>query len=225
MNQICHAHFAHIDTWLFDMDNTLYEVSNGLLEQIHERMHLYLMQHYGIHQGEAITRRQALFQQYGTTLMGLIQTESIDPHYYLEFVHDIDISNVNAKPELAQLIARLPGRKLVFTNAAKHYALKVAQRLGIYQHFEAIFDIADAGFVSKPNQQPYQYLCQQHKVKPNHSAFFDDMSRNLIPAAQMGMRTIWVNHNNPQSNHYQGHTDIHFETDNLTQFLQQQVLK
>ena len=225
MHQACHPDFSHIDTWLFDMDNTLYDVSDGLLDQVHDRMHLYLMQHYGIDQHEAISRRQALFQQYGTTLMGLIQRESIDPHHYLEFVHEVDLSNLTPKPELSSLISRLPGRKLIFTNAAKQYAQKIAQRLGIDQHFEAVFDIADAGFVSKPNQQPYQQICQQHHIDPARAIFFDDMSRNLIPAAQMGMRTVWLNHDNPDGNHCQGHAEIHFETNNLAQFLQQQVLQ
>lgn len=225
MSTLCHPDFAHVNTWLFDMDNTLYDVSDGLLDQVHERMHLYLMQHYGIDEAQAISRRQALFQQYGTTLMGLIQSESIDPHYYLQFVHEVDLSNITEKPELSTLIGRLPGRKLIFTNAAKHYAIKVAQKLGIAHHFEAVFDIADAGFVSKPHQQPYQYICQQHDIDPTRAIFFDDMSRNLIPAAQMGMRTVWLNHHNPDGNHAQGHASIHFETNNLTQFLQTQVLQ
>lgn len=179
--------------WLFDLDNTLYPPSCRLFDQVDRRMGEFVQAFLGLADPQAARRVQkAYLRDYGTTLRGLMEVHGLRPDDYMAYVHAIDLSPVRPDPALDAALAALPGRKLVFTNASEAHAVNVMDRLGVARHFEAVFDIAAADYVPKPVREPYERLIARHAVQPEAAVFFDDMVRNLAPAAALGMTTVWV---------------------------------
>ena len=183
---------AAAEVWLFDLDNTLYPAECRLFDQIHARMREYIVDLLSVDEEEATRLRRKYFVEHGTTLTGLMRHHAIDPDHFLAFVHDIDVSAVMPNPSLDAALSRLAGRKLIFTNADTGHAENVMARLGVGHRFEAIFDIADAGYRPKPDPVPYARIVEKYGVDPGGAVMLDDMSRNLGPAAAMGMTTVWI---------------------------------
>jgi putative hydrolase of the HAD superfamily len=181
-----------IDCWIFDLDNTLYPASCNLFVQIQRRMDEYIAALFGLGLEEAARRRGALFREHGTTLRGLMLRHGIDPHAFLDYVHRIDMTHVPADPALAAALAALPGRKLIFTNGSVAHAENVLGHLGLAAQFEGIFDIAASEWMPKPDPTPYQALIRRFDVVPERAAMVEDMAKNLVPAAALGMTTVWL---------------------------------
>jgi putative hydrolase of the HAD superfamily len=182
----------HVEHWVFDLDNTLYPARSNLFAQIDRRMGEYIRSHYDLPEAEAKALQKRLFRDYGTTLRGLMNEREIDPGPFLEFVHDIDISAIGPSPTLAAALADLPGRKIVFTNGSVRHAERVLGRLGVVSQFDGIFDIVAAGYVPKPDPGPYRAMLDLYGLAPQSTAMVEDMARNLLPAHQLGMTTVWV---------------------------------
>ncbi len=189
---------GHIDSWIFDLDNTLYPASAQLFAQIDVRMGGFIERLLGVDAVEARRVQKELFHSHGMTLPGLMARHQVDPHDFLAHVHDVDIDVVAPHPELAALIARLPGRKFVFTNADAPYAEKVLARLGLSNSFDALHDIHALGYVPKPQAPAYAHLCAAHGIDPNRALFVEDMARNLVPAKAIGMTTVWIDNGSEQ---------------------------
>jgi len=183
---------AGLDVWIFDLDNTLYPASCDLFPQIERRMGEFIANHFGVPRDEARRRQKRFFREHGTTLRGLMVEHGIDPLPYLDYVHAIDLTAIEPSPALERALARLPGRKLVFTNASRRHAEAVMARLEVGHHFEAIHDIADAGYLPKPDPAAYAGLVRRHRIDPARACLIEDMARNLPPAAALGMTTAWV---------------------------------
>ena len=186
------ADLAHIDTWIFDLDNTLYPSSSRLFDQVSHRIGAFIATALDVDHVEAKRLQKSYFREYGTTLRGLMLKHGMDPAPFLEFVHDIDLSPIAQSDALEAALGRLPGRKLVFTNADAPYAERVMARLGIGHHFSEIYDIEAADWVPKPFPQAYERLADVHDVEPKSAILFEDILRNLAPAAALGMATVWV---------------------------------
>ncbi len=186
------ADLAHIETWIFDLDNTLYPASSRLFDQVDRRIGAFIADFFDVAHDEAKRLQKSYFREYGTTLRGLMTKHDMEPGPFLEFVHDIDLSPLAPSPELEAALGRLPGRKLVFTNADEPYAERVMDRLGIGHHFSAIYDIAAADWIPKPAPDAYARLASRHDVNCARAVFFEDILRNLAPAAALGMTTVWV---------------------------------
>ena len=184
--------FAHVDTWVFDLDNTLYPANSALWPQIDERITLFLTQLFGLDGLSARALQKYYYQRYGTTLAGLMQEDGVDPADFLHFAHDIDRSSLMAAPDLGAAIAALPGRKLIMTNGSALHAEETARQLGIDAHFEGIFDIAAAGFSPKPDEMAYRRFFARHEVVPARAAMFEDLTRNLAVPHSAGMTTVLV---------------------------------
>ena len=189
---------GHIDAWIFDLDNTLYPASARLFSQIDAKMGAYIQQLLGVDPIEAHRVQKQLFHSHGMTLPGLMALHDVDPHHFLAAVHDVDIDVVPPHPELAGLIARLPGRKFVFTNADAPYAARVLARLGLSDSFDALHDIHALGYVPKPQLPAYAHLCEAHGIDPTRAVFVEDMARNLAPAKAIGMTTVWIDNGSEQ---------------------------
>ncbi len=183
---------ADAETWIFDLDNTLYPSHCDLFAEISQRMTHFVSEFLGVDRDEAYETQKAYFKTYGTTLNGMMQCHGMDPHDFLDYVHDIDYGPVTQSPDLSAALERLPGRKLIYTNGTVRHAEEVVDRLGIHQHFDVIFDIVAAEFVPKPNQGPYEQLIAKEGIDPTRAAMVEDMSKNLAPAAALGMRTVLV---------------------------------
>lgn len=182
----------HVDVWLFDLDNTLYPASCRLFDQIDEKMGAFICDFLGIELAEARALQKRYYHAHGTTMRGLMDNNGLDPEMFLDFVHDIDHSPVAAAPALDASLRALPGRKLIYTNGTVAHAEAVLDRLGIPHHFEDIFDIVASDYIPKPNKAPYEALAAQYALDPARTVFFDDIAKNLEPAAEMGMTTVWV---------------------------------
>ena len=212
---------ADSEVWLFDLDNTLYPAESNLFDQIRSRMNAFIVENFQVDSDEAAAIRHKYFREHGTTLAGLMANHGTDPDTFLKYVHDIDFSAVQPNPALDAVLSRLPGRKIVFTNADTGHADKVMARLGVAHHFEAVFDIADADYLPKPNPLPYERIVDHYGVTARGAVMLDDMARNLAPAAAMGMTTVWVRTGYEWSGAGQDdHAHVHHATDDLTGWLE-----
>lgn len=182
----------HVEAWVFDLDNTLYPAKTDLFAQIDRRMGEYIRLHLDLPPDEARALQKRLFREHGTTLRGLMNEHAVDPGPFLKFVHDIDVSAIGPSPVLAAALAELPGRKLIFTNGSVRHADQVLARLGVADRFDGIFDIVAADYVPKPDPVSYRTMLDRYGLAPESTIMVEDMARNLLPAHNLGMTTVWV---------------------------------
>ncbi|UAK23594.1 pyrimidine 5'-nucleotidase [Sphingomonas nostoxanthinifaciens] len=190
---------AHIDAWIFDLDNTLYPASCDLFGLIDQRMTAYVAQVTGLPRHEAYALQKRFFREHGTTLAGLSIEYDVDPHEFLADVHAIELDALSEDRRLIDALARLPGRKLVFTNGDAPYARRVLDRLGLSRTFEAIHDIHACGLRPKPDPHAYASMLASFRIEPTRALFAEDMARNLKPAKALGMTTLWVDNGSEQA--------------------------
>ncbi len=183
---------AAIDTWVFDLDNTLYPAATDLFAQIDLKMTAYVSRLLSVEPQEARRIQKLYYAEHGTTLSGLMARHDVDPHDFLHFVHDIDLSPLDADPALAQAITTLPGRKLVFTNGSHGHAERIVRKLGLEGLFDDYFDIVAADFQPKPQRAAFDLLIARHGFDPARAVMFEDLARNLEPAHALGMTTVLV---------------------------------
>ena len=221
--------FDHIDTWVFDLDNTLYPASCRLFDQIDKKMTGLVSEILKIAPAEARTIQKGLFHKYGTTLRGLMVEHEVDPAYFLRHAHDIDYAPVPADVALDEALHGLSGRKLIFTNGTVAHAESVLTRLGVTHHFNDIFDIVHSDYIPKPERGPYEKFIRQTKIRPETSAMFEDIARNLQAPHELGMTTVLVTSaDNADANFLNGadHADyVHHVTNDLAGFLKSVSLK
>jgi len=184
--------FSRIDTWVFDLDNTLYPHHLNLWQQVDEKIRNYISRFLDISHEEAFRLQKDYYRRYGTTMRGMMTEHGMQPDDYLEVVHQIDHSPLTPNPELGEAIERLPGRKLILTNGTRKHAEAVMRRLEIDRHFEDVFDIAAADLDPKPLPQVYDRFLARHGVDARKAAMFEDLSRNLEVPHALGMTTILV---------------------------------
>jgi len=184
--------FDRIDTWIFDLDNTLYPSGCNLFAQVDRRICEFIADHFGISPEEARTTQKRYFRDYGTTLRGLMTEHDLHPDAFLDYVHDIDVTPVQPSTRMDAALKALPGRKVVYTNGSRRHAENILNRIGITAHFDVIFDIVAAGFAPKPDPAPYAVLVESHGIDPSRAVMVEDIARNLAPAAALGMTTVWV---------------------------------
>lgn len=182
----------HVDSWIFDLDNTLYPASSNLFAQIDVKMRQFIAEALGLNLDDAYALQKRYYREYGTTLRGLMLAHGIEPDIFLAYVHDIDCSVLPLAPDLDAALGRLPGRKIVFTNGSQRHAENVLARLNLTRHFDAIFDIRAAGYIPKPKAETYNRMADFCGIDARRSAMFEDIARNLAPAAAAGMTTVWV---------------------------------
>ncbi|MBP5858104.1 pyrimidine 5'-nucleotidase [Marivibrio halodurans] len=180
------------ETWIFDLDNTLYPARCNLFDQVDRRMSAFISRTLDIPQVEARAIQKKYFREYGTTLSGLMDRHGVNPAEFLGFVHDIDYSPITGDPRLAGALDRIAARKVILTNGTVAHAEAVVERLGIARHFDAIFDIEAAGYVPKPRPEPYHALLAREGIAPERAVMVEDIAQNLEIPAQLGMRTVWV---------------------------------
>lgn len=209
-----------IDTWIFDLDNTLYPAAD-FFPQITSRIRSYTAEFLGLGPEEAHRVQKDYLRRYGTTMNGLMVEHGLDPEPYLEFVHDVDFSRLGEDRELDGLLESLPGRKLIYTNGSQGHAEKVLARLGVARHFEATFDITAANYRPKPAPEAYDALCQRHAIAPARALFVEDTVRNLTPAASLGMTTVWLRHDDPDTHINLDESAVHHTITDLKDWLRE----
>lgn len=193
------APFNHVDSWVFDLDNTLYPARADLFARIDARMTAFVARLLDLPADAARVVQKRYFHAHGTTLAGLMAEHAVDPHAFLAEVHDIEMDVLEHDAPLVAAIARLPGRKLVFTNGDAPYALKVLERLGLRDSFAGVHDIHAMALSPKPAESAYRGLCDRWGIDPARALFADDIARNLRPAKALGMTTVWVDNGSEQA--------------------------
>ncbi len=186
------AAFTHVETWVFDLDNTLYPPEVRLFDQIEARMTAYVMRVLGVERDRADMLRRDYWRNHGTTLAGLMCEHALDPEPYLAEVHDIDLSMVAEAPELGAAIGRLPGRRVVYTNGSREHARRVTRALGLDGAFDALYGFEDAGHVPKPRAAAFATVFALDGLDGRKAAMFEDDPRNLEVPYRLGMRTVLV---------------------------------
>jgi putative hydrolase of the HAD superfamily len=184
--------FGHIETWVFDLDNTLYPHHLNLWQQVDDRIRAYVADFLKVSKDEAFRLQKDYYKRYGTTMRGMMTEHGMTPDDYLDYVHQIDHSPLEPNPALGAALAMLPGRKLILTNGTRQHAGAVMRRLDIAGHFEDVFDIVAAELEPKPSAVTYDRFLKLHKVDPAKSAMFEDLARNLEVPHALGMTTVLV---------------------------------
>ena len=181
-----------IKTWIFDLDNTLYPPEENIFSQIDQKMTSFIADNLKISIEEAFNIQKQNFIDHGTTLAGFMNSgnDKIDPDKFLEFVHDINLNSLQEDNNLRKILLLLPGKKYIFTNGTKKHAENVLKKLNLENIFQSIFGIKEANYLPKPNLETYNLFLKTYKIDPKTSIMFEDMARNLIPAKELGMKTV-----------------------------------
>ncbi|MHB8287334.1 MAG: pyrimidine 5'-nucleotidase [Caulobacteraceae bacterium] len=186
------ADLRHVDTWIFDLDNTLYPAGSDVGAQMDARITAFVQRETGLPPVEALALQKQYFHQLGTTLAGLALHHGVEPHGFLAEVHDVSLDSLTPDPAMAMALRRLPGRRLIFTNASSVHAVRTLEHLGLTDLFDEVFHLEASEMTPKPQAGAYASLMRLHGVNPKTSAFFEDTLANLEPAAALGMTTVLV---------------------------------
>ena len=201
----------HIDCWIFDLDNTLYPPSARMFDLIDERMGGFIMRLLGCDAIEARRVQKQYFHDHGTTMAGLMRHHGVDPETFLVDVHDVAMDRLVPDMRLRAGLERLPGRRLIFTNADADYSARVLAARGIADLFDGICDIRATRYTPKPDPAAYAAMVAHQNVDPAKSLFVEDMARNLTPAKALGMTTVWLDNGSESGHrdHLPDHVDFH----------------
>jgi putative hydrolase of the HAD superfamily len=212
---------SKIKFWLFDLDNTLYSGDTKVFDQVDKKMSKFISEKLNVSLEEAKKIQKNYFHEYNTTLNGMIKNHDIDANEFLEFVHDVDLEFLKKDEPLKKEIEKLKGKKIIFTNGSKAHASNVTSRIGIEQLFDGVFDIVDSDFYPKPSMEPYKKIIENYKIVPEYCIFFEDIARNLKPAYELGMKTVWIENNEPWAAKYSDEEFVNYKTGSLTKFLKE----
>ena len=210
-----------INTWIFDLDNTLYSADSGIFQQVHKLMGEFISKNLKMDMVEAKKLQSKYYKQHGTTLRGLMDNHGVEPDYFLDEVHKLDYSIVGPDEVLNKELEKIQGRKIIYTNANKKHVVDVLERINLANFFDEIFDIKMANYIPKPEIRPYEQIIDIFNINPISTAMFDDIAKNLVPAKKVGFTPVWVDAGYENfSDDIQASKDyLDYSTRNLSSFL------
>ena len=208
-----------IKYWLFDLDNTLYSGQTKVFDQVDKKMSSFISKKLNINPEEAKKIQKDYFQKYSTTLTGLIKHHKIDANEFLDFVHDVNLDFLQQDKGLEKELSKIRGKKIIFTNGSKAHAANVTKKIGIDKLFDGVFDIVESNFIPKPSIEAYKILIEKYKIEPQYCILVEDIARNLKPAYELGMKTVWIKNDEPWAAEFANENFINYKTENLTNFL------
>jgi len=210
-----------INTWIFDLDNTLYSADSGIFQQVHRLMGEFISNNLNLEISEAKKLQSKYYKQHGTTLRGMMDNHGVDPDYFLDEVHRLDYSIVGPNQLLNDELEKLEGRKIIYTNANEKHVLDVLKRINLSDYFDEIFDIKLANYIPKPEIKPYEQIIELFKIDASSSAMFDDIAKNLVPAKKVGFTPVWIDagYENFSDDIEASKDYLDYETRNLSLFL------
>ena len=210
----------NINYWIFDLDNTLYSGQTEVFSEVDKKMSAFISKKMNVDLIKAKEIQKKYFYEYGTTLSGLMKQDNIDPHEFLEFVHDIDISWLPKDLKLKDELIKIKEKKFIFTNGSHAHVENVTKQLGIDGLFDGAFDIVDANFVPKPHIDPYKKIIDKFKIEPTKSILIEDIAHNLEQAKNLGMKTCWLENEEAFAKKDADKPYIDYKIKNLPSFLQ-----
>ena len=210
-----------IDTWVFDLDNTLYSAESGIFQQVHELMGKFVSNKLKIDLDSAKKIQRKYFIKHGTTLKGLMDNHGVEPDEFLDYVHKLDYSIIHPNNDLNKEISKLQGRKIIYTNANKQHVNEILLRLDLTNMFDEIFDIKMANYIPKPEINAYKDFIKRFNINPKTTIMFDDIAKNLVPAKNVGFKSVWIDLGieNISDDIKNSKQFLDFETKDLSKFL------
>ena len=190
-------------TWLFDLDNTLHNASPHIFPHINRSMREYIERHLGVDEQEATRIRQTYWDRYGATLTGLVRHHGVDPRHFLHETHQFEDLHrmVVFERGLKAMLRRLPGRKIIFSNAPRHYTEAVLRLAGIRHEFDAVYSIEQLRFRPKPAISGFLRILRREQLDPKRCVMVEDSLINLVTARRLGIKTVWVSAGLRRSTH------------------------
>ncbi len=212
---------SEIKCWLFDLDNTLYSGQTKVFDQVDKKMSSFISKKLNINLEEAKKIQKDYFHKYSTTLTGMIKHHKIDANEFLEFVHDVNLDFLKQDKGLENELSKIKGKKIIFTNGSKAHAKNVTKKIGIDKLFDDVFDIVESNFIPKPSMEAYKILIEKYKIEPQYCILVEDIARNLKPAYELGMKTVWIKNDEPWAAELSNENFINYRTEDLTNFLKE----
>ena len=207
--------------WIFDLDNTLYSGQTKVFSEVDKKMSAFISKKMNVDLTKAKEIQKKYFYEYGTTLSGLMKQDNIDPHDFLEFVHDIDISWLPKDLKLREELIKIKEKKYIFTNGSHAHVDNITKQLGIDGLFDGVFDIVDANFVPKPHIDPYNKIIEKFDIEPTKSILIEDIAHNLEQAKKLGMKTCWLENDEAFAKKDANKPYIDYKIKDLPSFLQE----
>ena len=210
------------ENWIFDLDNTIYDIKAGLFVKISERITQYIIEELSFTREEANLVRSDMYKKYGLTLTGLMREYKIDPDEYLDFIHDVTHPELKYERKLKSSLNNLSGRKFIYTNASKDHAIKILSAMGIETEFEKILDIKATQYVPKPDPKSYDIMLTSFGILSNQiksSIFIEDTAKNLKPAKLLGLKTVWMENERNLQDYKENAEYVDYKYSDLKSFL------
>ena len=208
--------------WIFDLDNTMYDINLGLFKKISNRITDFIMSKYSLDIDQAKKIQKEYYLKYGLTLRGLIVEKKLEPEEFLDYVHDVEHPELEKNDQLISKIRLLEGKKIIFTNATSNHAKKILKILELEHDFDQIIDIKDLEYIPKPDKRSYKKLLEclnLNKENLDKTIFFEDTVKNLIPAKQLGITTVWMKNSINEKDFIKNCNFIDYSFNNLNEFL------
>jgi len=210
-----------IKCWIFDLDNTLYSGQTKVFDQVDKKMSSFISNKLNVSLEDAKKIQKDYFHKYSTTLSGMMKHHKIDAMEFLDFVHDVNLDFLEKNKDLEKEITKITGKKIIFTNGSRAHAENVTKRIGINKLFDGIFDIVESNFIPKPSIEAYKILIEKYKIEPQYCIFIEDIARNLKPAHELGMKTVWIKNDEPWAAEFSNENFVNYRIENLTNFLKE----
>ena len=208
--------------WIFDLDNTIYDINLGLFKKISNRITDFIMSKYSLDIDQAKKIQKEYYLKYGLTLRGLIVEKKLEPEEFLDYVHDVEHPELKKNDQLISKIRILEGKKIIFTNATSKHAKKILKILELEDDFDQIIDIKDLEYIPKPDKRSYKKLLEclnLNKENLDKTIFFEDTVKNLIPAKELGITTVWMKNSINEKDFMKNCNFIDYSFNNLNEFL------
>ena len=208
--------------WIFDLDNTMYDINLGLFKKISNRITDFIMSKYSLDIDQAKKIQKEYYLKYGLTLRGLIVEKKLEPEEFLDYVHDVEHPELKKNDQLISKIRILEGKKIIFTNATSNHAKKILKILELEHDFDQIIDIKDLEYIPKPDKRSYKKLLEclnLNKENLDKTIFFEDTVKNLIPAKELGITTVWMKNSINEKDFIKNCNFIDYSFNNLNEFL------
>jgi putative hydrolase of the HAD superfamily len=208
--------------WIFDLDNTMYDINLGLFKKISNRITDFIMSKYSLDIDQAKKIQKEYYLKYGLTLRGLIVEKKLEPEEFLDYVHDVEHPELKKNDQLISKIRILEGKKIIFTNATSKHAKKILKILELEDDFDQIIDIKDLEYIPKPDKRSYKKLLEclnLNKENLDKTIFFEDTVKNLIPAKELGITTVWMKNSINEKDFKKNFSFIDYSFNNLNEFL------